>query len=75
MYQQPKKENAYNHMHWWKKSILQNLTPVLFNVTRKVLATEVGQEIEICTGKEETQPSLFGDNTCVCMENPEEPTK
>lgn len=52
------------------------LTPVLFDVTPKVLAAAVWQEIEgIRIGKEETQLSLFGDNMLVYMENPREPIK
>lgn len=58
------------------KKTLQNLTPVLFYVTLKVLATAVWQEIEgICIRKEEKQFSLFGDNMLVCTENLREPIK
>ena len=54
------------------------LSPLVFNVVLKVLATAIRQEKEIkCIqiAKEETKLSLFADDMIVYMENPIDSTK
>ena len=54
------------------------LSPLLFNIVLKVVATAIRQETEIKviqTGKEEMKLSLFADDIIVYMENPIDSTK
>ena len=54
------------------------LSPLLFNIVLKVLATAIRQEKEIKgiqIGKEQMKLSLFGDDMIVYMENPIDSTK
>ena len=51
------------------------LSPLLFNIVLKVLATAIRQEKGIQIGKEETKLALFADDIIVYMENPIDSTK
>ena len=54
------------------------LSPLLFNIVLKVLATAIRQEKEIKgiqIGKEEMKLSLFADNMIVYIDNPKYSTK
>ena len=54
------------------------LSPLLFNIVLKVLATAIGQEEEIKgiqIGKEEVKLSLFTEDMILYIENPINPTK
>ena len=54
------------------------LSPLLFNIVSKVLATDIRKETEIKTiqiGKEEVKLSLFTDDMILYIENPKDTTR
>ena len=54
------------------------LSPLLFNIAFKVLATEIREEKEIKgiqIGKEEVKLSLFSDDMILYIENPKDATR
>ena len=54
------------------------LSPLLFNIVLKVLATEIREEKEIKgihIGKEEVKCSLIADDTVLYIENPKDTTR